>query len=182
MATGRLVGPHDPPSAAVQRGSTPDRSGRGQRLRLSALVGSCDKIALFAAPFVITGVILNLAFPSVFGVGGPSSALRLAAIVVPGVGVTIWAWSVVLVMTKVRSGELVTSGPYALVKHPLYTAVALLILPSIGVLLNTWLGVAIGLVLYLGSRRYAPAEETSLSATFGAAWDAYRNRVKIPWL
>jgi protein-S-isoprenylcysteine O-methyltransferase Ste14 len=69
-----------------------------------------------------------------------------------------------------------------LVKHPLYTAVALIVLPWIGFLLNTWLGALIGIVLYIGSRIYAPAEEASLSATFGAKWDEYCSAVKIPWL
>jgi protein-S-isoprenylcysteine O-methyltransferase Ste14 len=48
------------------------------------------------------------------------------------------------------------------------------------VVLNTWLGVAIGGVLYLGSRRFTPAEEAALSATFGAEWDEYCQRVKFP--
>ena len=68
------------------------------------------------------------------------------------------------------------------VKHPLYTAVALLVLPWIGFLLNTWLGALIGIVLYVGSRIYAPAEEASLSETFGAKWDEYSSTVKMPWL
>ena len=67
-------------------------------------------------------------------------------------------------------------------KHPLYTAVALLVLPWIGFLLNTWLGALIGIVLYVGSRIYAPAEEASLSETFGAKWDEYSSTVKMPWL
>ena len=88
----------------------------------------------------------------------------------------------VLILTKVPKNELITSGPYALVKHPLYTGVALLVLPWIGFLLNTWLGVVIGLVLYTGSRLFAPKEEAALSKAFGAAWDEYCSKVKIPWL
>jgi protein-S-isoprenylcysteine O-methyltransferase Ste14 len=65
------------------------------------------------------------------------------------------------------------------VKHPLYTAVALLVLPWAGLLLNTWLGVAIGLILYLGSRIFAPAEEVDLSRTFGDRWRAYDRSVKL---
>ena len=37
-------------------------------------------------------------------------------------------------------------------------------------------------VLYVGSRIFAPAEEASLAATFGARWDDYCSRVKMPWL
>jgi protein-S-isoprenylcysteine O-methyltransferase Ste14 len=48
--------------------------------------------------------------------------------------------------------------------------------------LNTWLGVPVGTALYVGSRLYAPEEEKLLAKTFGAAWDAYAKRVRVPWL
>jgi protein-S-isoprenylcysteine O-methyltransferase Ste14 len=67
-------------------------------------------------------------------------------------------------------------------EHPLYTGVALLVLPWVGFLLNTWLGLLIGIVLYVGSRLYSPAEEEKLSKTFGSIWDEYGKKVLIPWL
>lgn len=97
-------------------------------------------------------------------------------------GVGTWGWSVALILAKVPRGELITSGPFALVKHPLYSAVALLVLPATGFLRNTWLGAAVGLVMYAASRRYAPEEEADLARRFGAEWEAYRRRVKLPWL
>ena len=127
-------------------------------------------------------MILNLAYPSLFDVGGPPPALAVVSVVVLIVGVTIWIWSVVLILTKVPRGELITSGPYALVKHPLYTAVALLVLPWLGFLFNTWLGALIGVARYIGSRIFAPAEEASLSAAFGAEWDEYCSSVRFPSL
>lgn len=157
---------------------------RGSRptLRLRALIGSGDRIAAFVLPFVVVGILLNVAFPDVFGVGGPPRWLGIVAAVAFAVGVAGWAWSVGLILTKMRVGQLVTSGPYALVKHPLYTAVALLVLPSLGILLDTWLGVVVGLALYTGSRLFAPAEEVVLAERFGRDWDIYRDRVRIRWL
>ena len=151
-------------------------------LGLRGLIGSGDKIAGLVLPFVIVGVVLNLAFPATFEVGGPSEALRVVSIAVLIPGVTIWIWSAVLILTKVPRGELIESGPYALVKHPLYTAVALLVIPWVGFLLNTWLGVVIGLVLYVATRLFAPQEEAELAQTFGAKWDAYSAKVTLPWL
>lgn len=148
---------------------------------LRRLVGSGDKIGLLVLPFLIGGSILNLAFPSVFEVGGPPTILRVVSILVLIPGVTIWAWSVILILRNVPRGELITSGPYVLVKHPLYTSVALLVLPWLGFLLNTWLGAALGAVLYAADRIFAPEEEAALSRTFGARWDAYSRRVKLPW-
>jgi protein-S-isoprenylcysteine O-methyltransferase Ste14 len=157
-------------------------SGRSVGMNLRKLIGTGDRIGLFTLPFLVVGLILNVVYPAVFDVGGPPAALLVTSVAVLAVGVVIWVWSVVLIVTRVPSGELITSGPYALVKHPLYTAVALLVLPWLGFILNTWLGAVIGVVLYIGSRIFAPAEEATLSKTFGAAWTEYTESVKIPWL
>ena len=149
---------------------------------LKTLVGSGDRIGLFTLPFLVVGLILNVVYPSMFDVGGPPNALRVVSIAVLAVGVVIWAWSVMLIVTRVPRGQLITTGPYAWVRHPLYTAVALLVLPWLGFLLNTWLGALIGVVVYIGSRLFAPAEEVALAKTFGAAWTHYARAVRVPWL
>jgi protein-S-isoprenylcysteine O-methyltransferase Ste14 len=151
-------------------------------MRLKALVGSGDKIGLFTLPFLILGLILNMKKPSFFRVGGPPIFLKVISLLMLIPGVTIWIWSVILIVTKVPQKKLITNGLYSLVKHPLYTGVALLVLPWIGFLLNTWLGVVIGIILYSGSRLFSPEEEELLSKTFGPAWEEYCKKVKIPWL
>ena len=82
-------------------------------MKLKELVGGGDRIGLFVLPFVVVGVLLNVALPSAFDVGGPSDALRAISIVVLLAGVTIWIWSVVLILTKVPRGELITIDPPA---------------------------------------------------------------------
>jgi protein-S-isoprenylcysteine O-methyltransferase Ste14 len=151
-------------------------------MKLKVLVGSGDRIGTLTLPFLIVGVILNILFPSLFSVGGPSTALKLISVIMLIPGITIWIWSVVLILTKVPRGELITTGPYALIKHPLYTGVALLVLPWIGFLLNTWLGAVVGGILYIGSRIFSREEEKALSKAFGVTWDVYCNKVKVPWL
>lgn len=158
-----------------------DGSFRRPRL-LKVLVGSGDKIGLLTLPFLLVGLFLNIVYPSVFSVGGPSAALRAVSVIVLIPGLTVWVWSAALILRKVPRGELITNGPYSIVKHPLYTSVGLLVLPWIGFIFNTWLGAVIGIILYIGSRIFAPAEEAELSKTFGAAWDEYCSTVKIPWL
>jgi protein-S-isoprenylcysteine O-methyltransferase Ste14 len=149
---------------------------------LKVLVGSGDRIGLFTLPFLVVGVILNILFPAVFGVGGPPLALRIASIVVLIVGLVTWAWSAVLIWTNVPQGRLITTGPFGVVKHPLYTGVALLVLPAAGFLLDTWLGAALGIVMYIGSRVFSAAEESRMATLFGARWDRYTRAVKLRWL
>ncbi len=151
-------------------------------MNLKALVGSGEKIGLATAPFLVIGLILNMAAPSLFRAGGPSIGVKAISTVALIAGIIVWIWSVVLILTSVPRGRLITSGPYAVVKHPLYTGVSLLVIPSVGLLFNSWLGVLIGIGMYIGSRIFAPEEEEALSKTFGLRWDEYRKKIMVPWL
>jgi protein-S-isoprenylcysteine O-methyltransferase Ste14 len=133
-------------------------------------------------PVVLVALVLWAFGPARVAFDASSPIVRGIVIVVLAVGLVGWAWSAVLILTVVPKGELITTGPFAVVKHPLYTSVGLLVLPSLGILLGTWLGVVIGVALYVGACLFAPAEERELRVTFGARWDAYEQRVLLPWL
>jgi protein-S-isoprenylcysteine O-methyltransferase Ste14 len=151
-------------------------------MKLKVLVGNGKKIGLLTLPFLVIGVILNILFPAVFSVGGPWLPLAVASLIVIIPGVIFWIWTVVLILTKIPRKELITTGPYALVKHPLYTGIPLLVLPWAGFLCNSWLGVVIGIVVYIGSRLFGPEEEKILAKVFGKAWEEYCKKVALPWL
>lgn len=153
-----------------------------ENMKLKVLVGSGRKIGLYTLPFLFIGLILNIMFPSFFSVGGPPHLLKWFSLLVLIPGIANWIWCVVLILVKVPKKELITIGPYSFVKHPLYTGAALLVLPWIGFLFNTWLGVFIGIIEYSGCRKYSSEEEVALSKIFGSAWNEYCRKVKIPWL
>ena len=155
---------------------------RRRGIDLKRLIGSGDRIALFALPFAVVGFAVQAMDPTLLAVDGSSGPTRAIAIFALAVGVLAWASSVGLILSRVPRDQLITTGPYAVVKHPLYTSVGLLVVPALGVLLGTWLGAIIGLAVYVGSRLFAPAEEAQLRERFGARWDAYARSVKLPWL
>jgi len=151
-------------------------------MKIKALVGSGDTIMGLVLPFLVIGLALNILFPSIFSVGGPSTTLKIISIIFIIFGVITWIWSAALIVIKVPQNKLITNGPFSLVKHPLYTGVALFVLPWVGFLCNTWLGALIGIVMYIGSRIYSPREEELLSNNYSIAWDKYCSNVKIKWL
>lgn len=157
-------------------------TSKTKAVNIKVLVGSGEKIGLLTLPFLMIGLILNIMFPAWFFVGGPSPLLKLISAIILIAGVTIWLWSVILILTNVPQKKLITNGPYSLVKHPLYTGVSLFVLPWVGFLLNTWLGALIGIIVYIGARIFAREEEARLSKSFGSSWDEYCKKVKIPWL
>jgi protein-S-isoprenylcysteine O-methyltransferase Ste14 len=150
-------------------------------MKLKVLVGSGDRIMSLTLPFIVIGIVANILWPRVFTLGlGPGGLI--AGIVVVVVGVPVWLSSVALVLINVPRKRLITTGPFAVILHPMYTVVALLVLPGVGLLLDTWVGAGIGIVLYGASRIYSPREDEILKRIFPAEYPAYRQRVLLPWL
>jgi len=80
--------------------------------------------------------------------------------------------------------SLVTSGPYGIVRHPIYTSMLCLLL-STGLMIGTLplLAIAIGLFV-LGTEIRVRIEEKLLASRFGDRFSDYRRRVPayIPFL
>ena len=151
-------------------------------MNIKELIGIGDKTGRIIFPIIIIGIIINILFPSYFFIGGPSSLLLMISTIVLIIGLINCIWSQILIIINVPKHELITSGPFSFVKHPLYTGVSLLVIPWVGFIINTWLGVVIGITLFIILRIYAPEEEKKLSNIFGNAWTEYTKKVRIPWL
>ncbi len=84
----------------------------------------------------------------------------------------------VLVIVRVfRTGELITSGPYRLIRHPIYTG---LLLAVLGTALATNLAGLIAVVVLGGVfHRAGSVEERNLIAAFPSAYPAYRDTTKM---
>ena len=99
-----------------------------------------------------------------------------------GIGFAIWArahigrnWG--LPMSLRQDHELVTSGPYAYVRHPIYTGIMLAMIGSALALGLIWLVLfAITFVYFIFSAR---TEESMMVAQFPEAYPDYRRRTKM---
>jgi protein-S-isoprenylcysteine O-methyltransferase Ste14 len=111
------------------------------------------------------------------------------ALVLAGLGFAIWArvvlghnWSGLVMM--VRDGhQLVQDGPYAIVRHPIYTGLFAAILGTALTLgtLASWIAVLSGLA---GILLRVDVEERLMASEFGDAHAAYRQRTRklIPFV
>lgn len=77
----------------------------------------------------------------------------------------------------VEGHKLVTEGPYNFVRNPIYTGM-LGMLISTGLAVSHWLGLALGLIVFLtGTLIRIHSEEKLLREEFGQEFDAYARRV-----
>jgi protein-S-isoprenylcysteine O-methyltransferase Ste14 len=110
-----------------------------------------------------------------------------AAVFASGLALAIWArvqlgrnWG--MPMSEKAEPELVTSGPYRLVRHPIYSG---LLLGMLGTALATDLiGVVVVAIVGAYFLYCATVEERNLTAAFPEAYPAYRTHTKmlIPFL
>jgi protein-S-isoprenylcysteine O-methyltransferase Ste14 len=104
-----------------------------------------------------------------------------------GIALAVWArlhlggnWG--MPMTQRAEPELVTSGPYRFVRHPIYSGLLTAVLGT--ALVNNLLGLIVVAVLVAYFYYSGTVEERNLAAAFPEAYPEYRSRTKmlIPFL
>ena len=91
-------------------------------------------------------------------------------------------WRVKAVVTA--DHELIQTGPYAVVRHPIYTSLLGMLLAT-GLIVTQLTALAVAVIIYvIGTEIRVHAEETLLRRRFGPAFEVYRSRVKayIPYV
>jgi len=111
-----------------------------------------------------------------------------AALVAIGLGFSVWArvllgrnWSGIV--TLKQDHELVRSGPYRWVRHPIYTGLLLGFVGS-AIALGEWRGILAVLIVFVALWRKLRLEERWMVETFGDEYRRYREQVRalIPFV
>ena len=148
------------------------KQGRGSRRRIP--LNGLTALSVVVVVRVLRGGSLAVHSP-VLGVIG-------TVVFGSGIAVAIWArvhlgrnWG--MPMTQKAEPELVTSGPYRFVRHPVYSGLLTAVLGT--ALVTNLIGIVIVAILagyfyYCGS-----VEEKNLTATFPTAYPAYRAGTKM---
>jgi len=105
-----------------------------------------------------------------------------AAITACGLLFSIWArrhlganWSRAVSVKK--DHELITSGPYALVRHPIYTGL-LTAMVGCALSLGKWRGIVALVLVFVALWRKLSLQERWMREQFGETYEAYSRRVK----
>jgi protein-S-isoprenylcysteine O-methyltransferase Ste14 len=144
---------------------------------------STGRVRLPGLSFLVVGFLLLHVF-KVSGavVHNPVVQVIGTVLFLAGLGLAVWArlylgrnWG--MPMTQRAEPELVTSGPYTYVRHPIYSGILLAMIGT-GLATNlVWLIAAAAIAIYF--LYSATVEERNLAATFPTSYPGYRTRTKM---
>jgi protein-S-isoprenylcysteine O-methyltransferase Ste14 len=149
--------------------------------------GARRRIPLNGLTALAVVLLLRFFHGGALAVHSPVLGVIGVLICVSGIAVAIWArvdlgrnWG--MPMSQKSEPALVTSGPYRLVRHPIYSGLLVGVLGT--ALVTNLLGLLIAALLTAYFYYCATIEERNLTATFPVAYPAYRSRTKmlIPYL
>jgi protein-S-isoprenylcysteine O-methyltransferase Ste14 len=116
----------------------------------------------------------------------PPGTARIVASMAVGPVAGVLAWTAVKHLGRqfrVRAGlyadhKLVRTGPYAVVRHPIYASILAILLSTL-LLLTPWKWAGISLALFaIGTEIRVHVEDGLLAARFGKEFEEYRGKVR----
>jgi protein-S-isoprenylcysteine O-methyltransferase Ste14 len=100
--------------------------------------------------------------------------------VVAGLGISVWArrhigqfWSARVTLKE--GHELIQSGPYSRIRHPIYSGIALAMIGT-AMFVGEWRALVGAAIFVVGHWLKARREEELLGSQFGPAYEEYRKR------
>ena len=134
-------------------------------------------IGMPTACYAAAALVATVEWPAAFAIAVlPYPYLATAGGTLLAIGVAWYAVAVRTVHQAYGEKRLVTDGIYALCRHPIYAGWVLLILPALGLLMNSWLLLSTALVMYVLTRIHVRREEEDLEARFGDRYLHYKRR------
>ena len=146
---------------------------------------SITAMAPTAAGLLLEVLAIAIAFAFRLPPGHPPGLARILASMVAGLVSAALAWTSVKHLGKqfrVNAGlyedhELVRTGPYGIVRHPIYSSILAILLSTI-LLLTPWRWAAVSLALFVaGTEIRVRTEDHLLASRFGREFAEYRKKV-----
>ncbi len=129
-------------------------------------------LAYGAGVFMLARMFPALYFPAML-----HPALNILGALLILIGLPYYFLAVRAMTRAFKAKELVTTGVYAVCRHPLYGSWIVFLAPGIVLLTHIWLGLSVPVVMYLVLRVMVKEEEDYLAATFGEPYLQYKATV-----
>ena len=138
------------------------------------LFGCGPKLALICLPYVILSLIVMYKYPEFFDLRFLDLPyVKVLGFAWLGLGFSFWTYSAIFFLKYFKPGKLITQGPFALCRNPIYSSIIIFIIPSLALIFHSGLLFSIALVLYIGFKISIHGESRVLSRTFREEYETY---------
>jgi|WetSurSiteA1Bulk_404760.scaffolds.fasta_scaffold29576_2 protein-S-isoprenylcysteine O-methyltransferase Ste14 len=142
------------------------------------LFGCGPKLALLSLPYIILSSVVMYRYPEFLNLQFLNSLyIRILGFIWLGLGIIFWICSAIFFLNYFKPGKLITNGPFALCRNPIYSSIIVFIIPSVAIIFHSGLILSISLVLYLGFKISIHGETTVLRRIFGEEYEIYERSV-----
>jgi len=142
------------------------------------LFGCGPKLALLCLPYIVLALIIMFKYPEFLDLRFIDlPLLKVFGIIWLGLGLIFWVYSAVYFLKYFQPGKLITRGPFALCRNPIYSSIIVFIIPALGIIFHSGLTLSIALVLYIGFKISIHGETSVLKKIFGEEYNVYEESV-----
>ncbi len=142
------------------------------------LFGCGPKLALLCLPYIILSLVVMYLHPEFFDLKFLDNIYtRFSGYVWLAIGIVFWIYSAVFFLKYFKPGQLLTKGPFALCRNPIYSSIIVFIIPSLALIFHSGLTFSISLVLYIGFKISIHGETNILRRIFADEYDKYEKSV-----
>jgi len=103
----------------------------------------------------------------------------IAGIVLLVIAVGWYIATLMLMAPAIKNNQLVTKGVYRFCRNPLYFALLMLLLPGLGLVLNSWIIPIASILGCIAFRKFIHDEEEMLQRIFGDKYRKYYERTPV---
>lgn len=142
--------------------------------------GVGPKFGIFMISYGAFVIVLNAYYHPFFSLELlPYKALACIGAALILLGIPFYLFSLASVMRAFKASRLVTTGAYGMCRHPVYASWVLFFTPGIALLMRSWLGLSVPVVMYFVLKALVKEEDLYLEKTFGDEYRAYKAKTPL---
>jgi protein-S-isoprenylcysteine O-methyltransferase Ste14 len=140
--------------------------------------GAGPKIALATLPYIILSIVVTTIDPGFLKVDFMSIKIfKITGFSWLAIGIVFYVASARTFLREFKKGKLITTGPFALCRNPIYGAFIVFVLPSLALIFRSGMIMTIDVVLYLNFKILIGEEYRQLKSMFKEEYDRYEQEV-----
>jgi protein-S-isoprenylcysteine O-methyltransferase Ste14 len=139
--------------------------------------GVGPKIGRIALPYLAVSIILTLLFPALFTFGAEAKKpLLIVGAILLISGLALYFATVKKLLDGLKNSKLVTSGTFRYCRNPLYAFLILMVIPGLGLMLNSWIILTTTIPGYIVFKVYIREEYREMESFFGETYREYSKK------